>query len=342
MFYRVLTSNESIRDDEKFVKKDEKTRLTLVSRKTLPEGDDALVNNVIFASDGTLYRYNISGEPVIIGKTKRSVRSLFRAQCRRTSAIKGQCAWRARKIAETERTENVAYGATLFGFGSYLYIDKENHTAYPYRLKAARKKKMPLAVIFPSAGATGSDNIKTLFDTLFIFPTLARRNANILVPQPYRSINEGRSFDEVKAEMKRYIDSVIDLIDRVAEKTHADRSRIYILGVSLGGCCVWRALSSAPEKFACAVPLMGTTFEFLESGNCDCEPFKEVPIWMAHAANDGIVSIAHDDLAARKLTELNANFRYTRTEKYGHFLASRFLLKEKWCDWMFKQCLAGK
>lgn len=71
MFYRILTSNESIRDDEKFVEKDEKTRLTLVSRKTLPEGDDALVNNVIFASDGTLYRYNISGEPVIIGKTKK-------------------------------------------------------------------------------------------------------------------------------------------------------------------------------------------------------------------------------------------------------------------------------
>lgn len=342
MFYRVLTSNESIRDDEKFVKKDEKTRLTLVSRKTLPEGDDALVNNVIIASDGTLYRYNISGEPVIIGKTKRSVRSLFRAQCRRTSAIDKQCAWRERKLAETEHTESIGYGAKLFGFGSRLYIDKENLTAYPYRLNRSGKANMPLAIIFPSAGATGNDNIKTLFDTSLILPVLARKNANILVPQPYRSINEGRSFDETKTEMTRYINSVVALADRVAEETHADRSRIYVLGVSLGGCCVWSALSSAPEKFACAVPLMGTTFEFLESGNCDCEPFKEVPIWMAHAANDGIVSVEHDDSVSKKLSELNADFRYTRTEKYGHFLASRFLLKEKWCDWMFKQCLAGK
>ena len=71
MFYRILTSDESIRENEKFVKKDENTGTTLVLRETLPESDDALVNNVIFASDGTLYRYNISGEPVIIGKTKK-------------------------------------------------------------------------------------------------------------------------------------------------------------------------------------------------------------------------------------------------------------------------------
>ena len=82
---------------------------------------------------------------------------------------------------------------------------------------------------------------------------------------------------------------------------------------------------------------MGSAFEFMENGDCECASIKDLPIWIAHAANDGIVSIAHDDLAAKKLTELNASFRYTRSEKYGHFLASRFLFKEKWCDWMFRQ-----
>lgn len=83
--------------------------------------------------------------------------------------------------------------------------------------------------------------------------------------------------------------------------------------------------------------LFRSAFEFMESGDCECASIKDVPIWIAHAANDGIVSIAHDDLAAKKLTELNASFRYTRSEKYGHFLAARFLLKENWCDWMFRQ-----
>lgn len=335
MFYRVLTDGESICAGEKLVGKDEATGLTLVSRKVLPASDDALINKVILASDGALYRYDTCGKPQLIGKTKRSVNALFRVQCRRTSAINGQCAWRARKLAEAANTASAGYGATLFGFRSRLFIDKENCTVYPYRLKAARKAGMPLAVVFPSAGATGSDNVKTLFDTLLMLPALARKGATVLVPQPYRSINEGRSFDEAKTEMSRYIDSVIALIDDVAEKTHADRSRIYLIGASLGGCCVWRALRTAPGKFACAIPLMGTAYEFMESGDCDCASLKDVPIWMAHAANDGIVSVAHDDYTAKKLAELNADFRYTRTEKYGHFLATRFLLKEKWCDWMF-------
>lgn len=337
MFYRILTADESVRGDEKIVRKNESTGLTMVSRNTLPERDDSLINKVIFASDGTLYRYDIAGKPQVIGKTKRSIYSLFRAQCRRTSAINGQCARRARKLAEAGRTESVGYGATLFGFKSRLFIDKENCTAYPYRLKTARKAGMPLAVVFPSAGATGTDNVKTLFDTMFMLPPLVRKGATVLVPQPYRSVNEGRSFDEAKAEMSRYIDSVIALIDRVAEETGADTRRIYLIGASLGGCCVWRALRSAPRKFACAIPLMGTAYEFMESGDCDCASLKDIPIWMAHAANDGIVSVAHDDYTAKKLTELNGDLRYTRTEKYGHFLVSRFLLKEKWCDWMFSK-----
>ena len=337
MFYRVLTDGESICAGEKLVGKDEATGLTLVSREALPASDDALINKVILASDGALYRYDTCGKPQLIGKTKKSVNALFRAQCRRTSAINRQCAWRARKVAEAEHTASAGYGATLFGFKSYLYIDKQNLTAYPYRLKAARNADMPLAVVFPSAGATGSDNVKTLFDALLMLPALARKGATVLVPQPYRSINEGKSFDEAKREMSRYIESVIALIDDVAEKTHADRSRIYLIGASLGGCCVWRALRTAPGKFACAIPLMGTAYEFMESGDCDCASLKDVPIWMAHAANDGIVSVAHDDYTAKKLAELNADFRYTRTEKYGHFLATRFLLKEKWCDWMFSK-----
>ena len=62
-----------------------------------------------------------------------------------------------------------------------------------------------------------------------MLPALSRKGATVLVPQPYRSINEGKSFDDAKTEMSRYIDSVIALIDDVAEKTHADRSRIYLI-----------------------------------------------------------------------------------------------------------------
>ena len=69
MYYRVLTADEPAHADEKFVRKDEATGLTLVSREALPASDDALRNKVILASDGTLYRYDLSGKPQLIGKT---------------------------------------------------------------------------------------------------------------------------------------------------------------------------------------------------------------------------------------------------------------------------------
>ena len=182
MYYRALTADELAHADENFVRKDEATGLTLVSREALPASDDALINKVILASDGALYRYDTCGKPQLIGKTKRSVNALFRAQCRRTSAINGQCAWRARKLAEAANTASVSYGATLFGFRSYLYIDKENLSSYLYRLKSTRKTNMPLAVVFPSAGATGSDNVKTLFDALLMLPALTRKGASVPFP----------------------------------------------------------------------------------------------------------------------------------------------------------------
>lgn len=94
MFYRILPADDSVRADEKLVKTDTVTGTALVSRDTLPEADEALRNKIVFDADGTLYRYDICGKPQIIGKTQKSIKSIFRSQCRRTSAINEQSSWR--------------------------------------------------------------------------------------------------------------------------------------------------------------------------------------------------------------------------------------------------------
>ena len=109
MYYRILSADENVRADEWFVKKDADTGITLVSRDTLPASDDGLQNKIVFDADGTLYRYDICGKPQIIGKTQKSINSIFRSQCHRTSAINEQSAWRTRKLSEVERTASVRY-----------------------------------------------------------------------------------------------------------------------------------------------------------------------------------------------------------------------------------------
>ena len=94
MYYRILSVDENVRAGEKLVKTDTVTGTALVSRDTLPEADEALRNKFVFDADGTLYRYDICGKPQIIGKTQKSIKSIFRSQCRRTSAINEQSSCR--------------------------------------------------------------------------------------------------------------------------------------------------------------------------------------------------------------------------------------------------------
>lgn len=94
MYYRILSADENVRADEKLVKTDTVTGTALVSRDTLPASEDGLQNKIVFDADGTLYRYDICGKPQIIGKTQKSIKSIFRSQCRRTSAINEQSSCR--------------------------------------------------------------------------------------------------------------------------------------------------------------------------------------------------------------------------------------------------------
>ena len=62
------------------------------------------------------------------------------------------------------------------------------------------------------------------------------------------------------------------------------------------------------------------------------EKIAKTPIWMAHSTDNGVVSIDSDDKFYQKLKEENANVKYTRPDKYGHKLASKFLRKERWTE----------
>ena len=135
MYYRILSADENVRADERFVKKDADTGITLVSRDTLPASDNGLQNKIVFDADGTLYRYDICGKPQIIGKTQKSINSIFRSQCRRTSAINEQSAWRTRKLSEVERTASFRY-ARSEKYGHFLasrFLFKEKWCDWMFR-----------------------------------------------------------------------------------------------------------------------------------------------------------------------------------------------------------------
>lgn len=69
----------------------------------------------------------------------------------------------------------------------------------------------------------------------------------------------------------------------------------------------------------------------------DYSRLKDLPIWIGHSSDDNIVDIKQDDIIAKELKKCSGNFRYTRYDKYGHGMASKFISKENWPEWMFNQ-----
>lgn len=215
-------------------------------------------------------------------------------------------------------------------FSAYKYNDKENEMCFPFRLRVSKEKNKPLFVLFHGAGAMGNDNIKQLFDNIPLYRQILKKDCNILSPQATFGSNKG---DDVT---QNYIKSVKKLIDELP--IEFDRKRIYIVGTSFGGFCVWHLAYLFPEYFAAAVPVMGGLCFYCDFEKYDVQRLVKTPLWVAHSSDDTNVRIDSDDYYVAELEKLGADIKYTRWSKYGHSMYREFYKTEKWSEW----CLSKK
>lgn len=210
-------------------------------------------------------------------------------------------------------------------FAAYKYTDKNNRMSFPFRLFTAKEKSKPLFVIFHGAGALGNDNVKQHFENIRLYKYILKENCNILSPQAPYGANRG--YDLIQS----YIKSVKKLIDDLP--VDFDRKRIYIVGSSFGGCCVWHISYLFPDYFAAAVPVMGKLFFDNDFGCYDIKKLTDTPLWVAHSADDTNVTVESDDYCVAELRKLCADIKYTRWDKYGHSMSGKFYKTEKWVEW---------
>ena len=84
-------------------------------------------------------------------------------------------------------------------------------------------------------------------------------------------------------------EQVVALVNQVAERFHADRDRLYITGLSMGGYGTWATTTAYPKMFAAAVPICG-------GGNPEsADTLVDLPIWVFHGAKDTAVSLERSE-----------------------------------------------
>ncbi|RIK72585.1 MAG: phospholipase, partial [Planctomycetota bacterium] len=196
-----------------------------------------------------------------------------------------------------------------------------------------------LVLFLHGAGERGDDNRRQLVHggRNFADEALRRRHpAFVLVPQcpadgkwvevPW----DGRTH-EMPEDAGPAMRAVLEIIERLKQEFPIDESRIYGVGLSMGGFGTWDILQRKPDLLAAAAPICG-------GGDAKgADAFKRTPVWAFHGADDPIVVPQRSREMVEALQAAGGKVIYTEYEGVGHDSWTETFNNRLLWDWLFAQ-----
>ncbi len=181
----------------------------------------------------------------------------------------------------------------------------------------------PLIVFLHGASLCGTDIRKVLrYGTLDAMDRGLQLDAYILAPQ-----NPGGAWNP---------DKLISLVEW-ASRTHpnVDTTRVYVLGMSLGGYGTLDFSAAYPHRIAAAMAICGG------ATSKNITNLRELPLWILHGTADEAVPINCSDrvVAAMKRGTKPQRLIYTRLKGYNHGRPARIFYMEEAYEWLFEHRL---
>lgn len=165
------------------------------------------------------------------------------------------------------------------------FYDSVNGITLPYRLFMPHdynpKNKYPVILFLHGKGEIGTDNQDQLSGISKLFKDNGdlAASAFVICPQSY----EWWNFDFDKQYAKGTLSSALRLLEMVESTYSCDPDRLYVTGLSMGGCATWDMLENYGYKFAAGMPLCG--FSDANKGAL----LKDIPIRIYHGTADTTV-----------------------------------------------------
>jgi predicted peptidase len=120
--------------------------------------------------------------------------------------------------------------------------------------------------------------------------------------------------------------------DEVATKLRVDDSRIYLIGMSMGGFGTWEIANRMPERFAAISPMCGgANVKWVEQ-------LSKIPTWVFHGTADRQIPISRSEVMVKALEKLKADVKFTRLVNQGHDISKQFNSDELY-RWLLKHSL---
>ncbi len=196
-----------------------------------------------------------------------------------------------------------------------------NDAVFPYVAYIPDEIGENPAIIFQlhGAGERGNGGDELMKIAIYGFSTVINdenfKNSILIMPQcPTNSFWIAR------------IESIKRFIDDMIIKYNADKDRIYLCGISMGGFGTWNTATAFPELFAAILPCCG-------GGQAWASGVLDMPIWAFHGDIDPIVSVNHSLEMAAWLKDKNPAFKLTVLEGVGHN-AWDYAFNEETLNWI--------
>jgi len=126
-------------------------------------------------------------------------------------------------------------------------------------------------------------------------------------------------------------DQLLAFLDYLEKKFAINPNRVYVAGESMGGYGTWALATTAPERFAAAVPACG-------GGNVEqAGRLVKLPIWAFHGAKDTTVPLEESQRMVDTIQKLGGNAQLTILPDKGHDIREAVFSRNDIYDWMLQQ-----
>lgn len=134
-------------------------------------------------------------------------------------------------------------------------------------------------------------------------------------------------------------DKIMDVLAYVKSEFNVDSTRVYVMGMSLGGYGTADFAATYPDDIAAAIAICGgTTLSSLDNLN-------KLPFWVVHGTGDRAVSVRQSDLmveAMKIADEETPRLVYDRVPGMNHSTPARIFYIPEVYEWLFSHSLSDE
>lgn len=163
-------------------------------------------------------------------------------------------------------------------------------------------QKWPVILFLHGAGGRGNDLELLKADGI---PHIVEKDRSF----PFIVISPQCPESELWANEK---EAVMAIVEHVLENYPADKERVYLTGLSMGGYGAWHLPMEYPDVFAAVAPVCGG------GDSSKAKALQNVPIWAFHGAKDDVVYVSESEKMVKALEALNADVKLTIYPEGGH------------------------